>query len=59
MPVESVELAACDLLRLRAELEVLEPVELRDYLRDVAARVVAIYTTWLKEWIEDLVLVIE
>ncbi len=43
MPVGSVEFAACDLLRLGAEVEVLEPVELREYLRDIVARVAALY----------------
>ncbi|ASJ70684.1 helix-turn-helix transcriptional regulator [Granulosicoccus antarcticus] len=43
MPVGSVEVAASELLRLGAEVEVLEPVELRDYLRDVVARLASLY----------------
>lgn len=44
MPVASAEIAASDLLRLGADVEVLEPAELRDYLCDVVARLTAIYS---------------
>lgn len=43
MPIGLIEVAASDLLKLGAEVEVLEPAELRDYLREVASRITAIY----------------
>ena len=44
IPIESVEDAARELLRLGAETEVLEPVELRELLKSATARLAAIYS---------------
>lgn len=43
IPVGSAWTAASDLLRLGCEVEVLEPPELRDRLREIADRLLAIY----------------
>ncbi len=43
IPIESVEDAARELLGLGAEAEVVEPVELREHLKDMTARLAAIY----------------
>jgi predicted DNA-binding transcriptional regulator YafY len=43
IPIESVEDAARELLRLGAEAEVIEPVELREHLKGAAERLAAIY----------------
>ncbi len=43
IPIESVEYAAHDLLRLRAEAEVLAPPALRERLADTAQRLAALY----------------
>lgn len=43
VPIESVRHAHGELLRLGAEVEVLEPAELRDMLRATAARLAAFY----------------
>jgi predicted DNA-binding transcriptional regulator YafY len=43
VPIESVDHAAREMLRLGTEAEVIEPDELRDRLRETAARLTAIY----------------
>ena len=43
IPIESVEDAAREVLGLGAEAEVVEPVELREHLKDMTARLAAIY----------------
>jgi predicted DNA-binding transcriptional regulator YafY len=43
VPIESVDDAARDMLKLGAEAEILEPAPLRDAMRDVAVRMAAIY----------------
>lgn len=43
IPIEAVDQAARDLLRLGAEAEVLEPAELRDRVAETARRVMAMY----------------
>ena len=44
VPIESVEHAAQQMLRLGAEVEVIEPVELRQRLRDLARRIAQRHT---------------
>ena len=43
IPIESVEDAAREVLGLGAEAEVVEPVDLREHLKDMTARLAAIY----------------
>ncbi|MFI0449886.1 helix-turn-helix transcriptional regulator [Actinomadura sp. 6N118] len=43
LPVESPDVAQTELLRLGPEVEVLEPAELRDRMRETAARLAALY----------------
>ncbi len=43
LPVESVNVAYTQLLRLGPEVEVLEPEPLRDLIRDAAERLAALY----------------
>jgi predicted DNA-binding transcriptional regulator YafY len=43
IPIESVDMAATDLLRAGAECEVLQPVELRKRIADAAGRLAALY----------------
>jgi predicted DNA-binding transcriptional regulator YafY len=45
IPIESVDHAACELLKLRAEAEVLEPASLRERLRETAKKLASIYDT--------------
>ena len=43
IPIESIDYAACDLLRLGSEVEVLKPVELRRRVADTARALAQIY----------------
>jgi predicted DNA-binding transcriptional regulator YafY len=43
LPVESLEVAASQLMRLGAEVEVLGPPALRERMADAAARLAALY----------------
>ncbi|MFG2001933.1 helix-turn-helix transcriptional regulator [Spirillospora sp. NPDC048911] len=43
LPVESTDVAYSELLRLGPEVEVLEPAELRDRMRETATRLAAVY----------------
>jgi hypothetical protein len=45
LAVEQGEQALCDLLRLGAEVEVLDPPELRRALAEEAARIVALHAS--------------
>ena len=43
IPIESVDMAANDLLRIGAECEVLQPPELRKRIGDAARQMAALY----------------
>jgi predicted DNA-binding transcriptional regulator YafY len=43
IPIESVDMAANDLLRVGAECEVLQPVELRKRIAEAAGKMAALY----------------